>query len=641
MATIHHILQKYWGYSTFRPLQEDIINSVLSGNDTLALLPTGGGKSICYQVPALAKEGICIVVSPLISLIKDQVETLRANGIIAVSVHSGLHKREIDIALDYCVYGKPKFLFVSPERLETELFKVRVQKMKVNLIAIDEAHCISHWGYDFRPSYLKIAGIRNLLPGVPVLALTATATPEVVEDIKEKLAFKNAQTFFQTFERTNLIYVCRKTDNKIEELKNICSKLKGTGIVYVRNRRRTQELAAELNKATISAGFYHAGLPTVERERAQSDWKKDYTRVIVATNAFGMGIDKADVRFVIHFDLPEAPEAYYQEAGRGGRDGKISYAIILHNQNDVEELTYFHEAGFPDKEVIRKVYISLGNYYKLAVGSGEAESFVFDIEKFCKIYPFKPIEVLSSLKILELDAIVDLSDAVFSPSRIKFEVTNLELYNFQLKNASYDNLIKLLLRKYPGLFDEFVKIKEADLATLLKLSINDIRQKLKELSQANIIKYVEQTDLPFVTFLKPRLPERSFTISKMAYDLRKANALKRIDAIKRYISNHDTCRNTVLLAYFNEKAKQRCGKCDVCVTQNKLELSNIEFDRLVSHVLQKIATRHAEGKKEPITLQELNAVTEMTDQQKLIKIINWLVESEKITVKGNLVYLNG
>jgi ATP-dependent DNA helicase RecQ len=632
LSKINEILLKYWGYSGFRPLQEDIINSVLAGNDTLALLPTGGGKSICYQVPTLAKEGICIVISPLISLIKDQVETLRSNGIIAVSVHSGLHKREIDIALDYCVYGKPKFLFVSPERLETELFRVRVQKMKVNLIAIDEAHCISQWGYDFRPSYLKIAEVRKLLPNVPVLALTATATPEVVEDIKEKLAFKNSETFFQTFERNNLIYVCRKTDNKIQELKNICTKLKGTGIVYVRNRRRTVELAQELNKINISAGPYHAGLPTAEREKAQSDWKKNNTRIIVATNAFGMGIDKPDVRFVIHFDLPDSPEAYYQEAGRGGRDGKISYAVIVYNENDTEELNYFHTVGFPDKELIRSIYISIGNYFKLAVGSGQGESFVFDMEKFCAIYKYKPVDVLSSLKIMELDGILDLSDAVFSPSRIKFEVTNFELYNFQIKNPSYDKLTKLLLRKYPGLFEEFIKIKEADLATLLKSSINEIKQLLKELSVAGIIKYIEQTDMPFITFLVPRILERDFKISKLAYDTRKINAEKRINAIKNYIHTHDTCRNTILLAYFNEKTKQRCGKCDTCVAQNKLELSNIEFERLVKYVLEKV-------KLKEYSLQELNANADLLDKDKLVKIINWLVEAEKISLDGNLIRL--
>jgi len=625
-------LQKYWGYDSFRPLQEDIITAVLDGKDTLALLPTGGGKSICYQIPAMANDGICIVISPLISLIKDQVETLRSNGIIAVSIHSGLHKREIDIALDYCVYGKPKFLFVSPERLETELFKVRVQKMKVNLIAIDEAHCISQWGYDFRPSYLKIAEVRKLLPKVPVLALTATATPNVVEDIKARLEFKNSETFFQTFERTNLIYVGRKTDNKIEELKSICSKLNGTGIIYVRNRRRTVEISDALNKANIRAGFYHAGLPTAEREKAQADWKKNNTRIIVATNAFGMGIDKPDVRFVIHFDLPDSPEAYYQEAGRGGRDGKISYAIILYNQNDIEELNYFHGIGFPPKELIRTIYISIGNYYKLAVGSGQGESFVFDMEKFCAMYKYKPIDVLSSLKIMQLDGMLDLSEAVFSPSRIKFEVTNFELYNFQIKNSTYDNLIKLLLRKYSGLFEEFVKIKEGDLATLLKTSINEIKQALKELSSAGIIKYVEQTDLPFITYLLPRILERDFNISKNAYDTRKLNAEKRIDAIKNYITNHDTCRNTLLLNYFNEKTKQRCGKCDNCIAQNKLELNNIEFDRLVKFVLDKIKIGET-------TLQELNTAVEMVDQTKLVKIINWLIEADKITVEGNQVRL--
>jgi ATP-dependent DNA helicase RecQ len=632
LSKINEILLKYWGYNGFRPLQEDIINSVLAGKDTLALLPTGGGKSICYQVPTLAKEGICIVISPLISLIKDQVETLRSNGIIAVSVHSGLHKREIDIALDYCVYGKPKFLFVSPERLETELFKVRVQKMKVNLIAIDEAHCISQWGYDFRPSYLKIAEIRKLLPNVPVLALTATATPDVVEDIKEKLAFKNSETFFQTFERNNLIYVCRKTDNKIEELKNICAKLKGTGIVYARNRRRTVELAHELNKIKISAGFYHAGLPTAEREKAQTDWKKNNIRIIVATNAFGMGIDKPDVRFVIHFDLPDSPEAYYQEAGRGGRDGKISYAIIVYNKNDTEELDYFHSSGFPVKELIRSIYISIGNYFKLAVGSGQSESFVFDMEKFCAIYKYKPTDVLSALKIMELDGILDLSDAVFSPSRIKFEVTNFELYNFQIKNPSYDKLTKFLLRKYPGLFEEFIKIKEADLATMLKSSINDIKQLLKELSAAGIIKYIEQTDLPFITFLQPRIQERDFKISKLAYDTRKTNAEKRLNAIKNYIHNNNTCRNTVLLAYFNEKTKQRCGKCDTCIAQNKLELSNIEFERLINYVIEKI-------KSSGCSLQDLNAHAEIMDKEKLIKVINWLAETEKIILDGNMVRL--
>lgn len=631
LSTIHEILRKYWGYDSFRPLQEEIIRSVLAGNDTLALLPTGGGKSVCYQIPALDREGICIVVSPLISLIKDQLESLRSRGIIAVSIHSGLHKREIDIALDYCIYGKPKFLFLSPERLETELFKVRVQKMKVSLLAIDEAHCISQWGYDFRPSYLRIAEVRKLLPNVPVLALTATATTKVADDIKNRLDFKpGAQTFFQSFERTNLVYVCRNTDNKIEELKNICNKIKGTGIVYVRNRRRTAELAAELQKSGVSAGFYHAGLTTQEREKTQAAWKKDQTRLIVATNAFGMGIDKADVRFVIHYDLPDSPEAYYQEAGRAGRDGKISYAIVLYNQSDLEDLSYFHQLGFPNKEIIRKTYIALGNFYRLAVGSGLSESFAFDMVKFCQTYSFKPIEVLGALKILELDGYLELSDAVFSPSRMKFEVNNLELYNFQIKNHSFDTIVKFLLRKYGGLFDEFVRVKEGEIATALGMSVNEVKNKLRDLEKFGIIKYIEQTDLPFVTWTRARVAERDFTISKSSYETRKENAEKRIDAVKSYVQNHDTCRSTLLLAYFDEKAKQRCGKCDNCIAINKLELNNFDFDRLVAYVSDVL-------KQGPITLQELLKKTEMADQQKLSKVVEWMIENQRLSIDGNVL----
>lgn len=625
-------MRKYWGYDSFRPLQEDIIHSVLEGKDTLALLPTGGGKSICFQVPAMAKEGVCIVVSPLISLIRDQVENLRSKGIIAVSIHSGMHAREIDIALDYCVYGKPKFLFLSPERLETELFKARVKKMKVNLLAIDESHCISQWGYDFRPSYLKISEVRKFIPGVPVMALTATATPDVVKDIQDKLEFKDGQIFYQSFARENLIYVCRKTDNKIEELKHICLKLSGTGIVYVRNRRRTVELAQELVKAGITASAYHAGLSVEEREKTQQNWKKNTIRVVTATNAFGMGIDKPDVRFVIHFDLPDSPEAYYQEAGRGGRDGKNAYAVILYNANDLEELNYFHSIGFPEKEMIRKVYLSLGNFFKLAVGSGENESFVFSIEEFCKIYPFKPIEVLNAMKILSIDRYIELSDAVFTPSRLKIEVDAQELYSFQIKNPVYDSFIKLILRKYTGLFEEFVRIREAEMASILQLSLNDVRQKLNELNKFGIIKYIEQTDQPFLTFIRPRVSERDFTLSKLAYDVRKQNASVRIEAIRNYVSDNGKCRNQSLLAYFNEFPKTRCGKCDVCITLNKLELSNIEFERIATVVMDEL-------EKGERSLQELNQLIHFTESEKLSKVIEWMVENQKLILSGNSVRL--
>lgn len=628
MNSSSSILLKYWGYTQFRPLQEEIIQSVLDKKDTLALLPTGGGKSICYQVPTMVMDGLCIVVSPLISLIKDQVEGLRARGIIAVSIHSGMHAREIDIALDYCVYGKPKFLFLSPERLETELFKTRVRKMKVCLLAIDEAHCISQWGYDFRPSYLNISAIRELLPNTPVLALTATATKKVVEDIKDKLSFKQYKVFFQSFERNNLIYVCRKTDNKLNELVNICSKLKGTGIIYSRSRRRTQELASELQKNNISSAFYHAGLSNVEREKVQNAWKKNSIRIISATNAFGMGIDKPDVRFVIHFDIPDSPEAYYQEAGRAGRDQNMAYAIVLYNQNDIEELKYFHEISFPDKDLIRRIYVSLGNYYKLAVGSGQGESFAFEIEKFCKIYPFKAIEVFSALHILELDGYIALSDAVFAPSRAKFEVSNFELYNFQIKNNSYDAFTKLLLRKYPGIFDEFVKIKEADLANTLNQSLNHIKQKLIELNTIGILKYVEQTDLPFITFTLPRIVDRDFKISKTTYDVRKENSFKKMSAMQNYVLKQDECRNISLLNYFDEEIEQRCGKCDICITLNKLEISNIEFDKTVNAILQLLNTG-------PKTLQEIQSSALLLHNEHLAKVIDWMAENDKLKLDGN------
>lgn len=417
---IHNILAKYWGYHSFRPLQEEIITSVLQGNDTLALLPTGGGKSVCFQVPALVQEGVCIVISPLIALMKDQVDNLQKKGISAIAITSAMHKREIDIAFDNCVYGNIKFLYLSPERLITPIAQARIQKMKVSLIAVDEAHCISQWGYDFRPSYLEIAKLRELQPKVPVLALTATATPEVVKDIQEKLRFKKANVLQKSFERKNLAYVVIGEEDKLSRLLKVVNNVGGTGVVYVRNRKKTQEVAAFLQKNKIPADFYHAGLTPGERSQKQDSWIKNKTRVIVATNAFGMGIDKPDVRFVVHLDLPDSLEAYFQEAGRAGRDEGKAYAVMLYNEADINDLKSNVEMSFPSVEEIRQTYQALANYYQLAVGSGEGAAFDFDISELCRNYKLEPVTVFNSIRFLEKEGYISATEAVYQPSRINF-----------------------------------------------------------------------------------------------------------------------------------------------------------------------------------------------------------------------------
>ncbi|MND62029.1 ATP-dependent DNA helicase RecQ [compost metagenome] len=569
MSANHEVLKQYWGYSSFRPLQEEIIESVLAGNDTLALMPTGGGKSICFQVPAMQMEGVCIVISPLIALMKDQVENLKSKGIKAVAIFSGMSYREIDSALDNCVYGDVKFLYMSPERLSTEIVKVRIKKMKICFVTVDESHCVSQWGYDFRPSYLKIAGLRELLPNIHFLALTATATAEVKQDIHDKLLFKDGKVFQKSFERPNLTYVVRYGENKHEKMLEIMRKIPGSGIVYVRNRRETQEIAHFLWTNNIKADFYHAGVPTVDRFRKQNAWIGNQLRVIVATNAFGMGIDKPDVRFVIHLEAPESLESYYQEAGRAGRDEKKAYAVLLYNETDKIEALQKQEMAFPEVEEIRAVYQALGNYLQLAVGAGEGLSFDLDLNELCNRFNLKAIKVLNCLKFLEKDGYLSFSESVFLPSRMKFAVSNDELYRFQIANSVFDIPIKIILRSYGSLFDNYVSIDERLLASRTHTDYKTYLQLLNKLNELGIIYYFPQTDLPRVTFLTPRADAKSMFINKVYIEERKRDQRAKLESMMSYAEEKEVCRSVMLLHYFDEKNAQECGVCDVCLAFKK------------------------------------------------------------------------
>lgn len=623
MASIHNILDKYWGHKSFRPLQEDIINSILNGKDTLALLPTGGGKSVCFQIPALAKEGICIVVSPLIALMKDQVENLQKKDIKAVAITSSMHKREIDIALDNCVHGKIKFLYLSPERLETEIVKVRVQKMNVNLLAIDESHCISQWGYDFRPSYLKIAIFREFIPNIPVLALTATATPEVVLDIQEKLLFKTKNVLQKSFERTNLAYIVQEEEDKLQRLIKIANNIKGSGIVYVRNRKKTHELASYLKSHKISADFYHAGIEPQTRDLKQQDWIQNKTRIIVCTNAFGMGIDKPDVRFVVHLDLPDSIEAYFQEAGRAGRDEQKSFAVLLYNKSDKIELERNTENQFPPIEEIKKTYQALANYLQLATGSGLGVTFNFDITAFCDNYKLQAISTYNCLKFIEREGYIILNDAVHKPSKIKIEVNREDLYKFQITDKAFDFFIKILLRSYSGLFDDFVKINEFDLAKKLSTKKEDVIKRLHYLQQIGLITYASQTELPQLTFIQPRVDAKELSISKENYDLLKKKAFERMESMIHYASSNHKCRSQLLLSYFGENNTERCNQCDVCLDENKRTLHNDEFDRICTQIKELIAIH-------PLALKDLvDAITESTEEKRL-RTIQWLIDENQL-----------
>ena len=625
---IHSILKEFWGYQEFRPLQEDIILSVLSGTDTLALMPTGGGKSVTFQVPALAMEGICLVITPLIALMKDQVEQLNRRQIKAMAIHSGMSSYEIDVALNNCVFGGYKFLYVSPERLNTPLFRTRVNDMHVNLLAVDEAHCISQWGYDFRPSYLEINGLREILKEVPVLALTATATPEVCDDIQERLGFSRKNLFQMSFNRENLDYLVVTTEDKTGELVRQVSLLEGSGIVYTRSRRKCVDLSQLLTQKGIPASYYHAGLKQDLRDERQEQWMKDRFRVMVATNAFGMGIDKPDVRFVIHTDLPDGPEAYFQEAGRAGRDGAHARAILLYSPSDRTVAGQRVAVNFPGIPRIREVYRALCNYLQVPLGSGKGQSYDFEIASFLQQYRFPALVTHSALQVLAGEGYLVFTEAFYNPSRIKFQAERETLYSFQVKHETFDGFIKLLLRSYTGLFSHFVKIDESFLARRSGLPAAKVRSYLQALSKQQIIHYIPRKEIPLVTFLEERLDDRNLLIRSDKYSFRKERYEKRIGEMLRYASSGTVCRNQFLLSYFGQMDTPRCGRCDVCRGEKFLRPGTKHFEQLAEIICARLAGRS-------LSLEELVKETQM-DPGEVAEVAQWLVDHGTLRRKKDL-----
>lgn len=585
--TYQEILKQYWGYDSFRSIQEEIITSIGNGYDTLGLMPTGGGKSITFQVPALAKEGLCLVITPLIALMKDQVRNLRERGIKALAVYAGMTKEEILVALENCIFGDYKFLYISPERLGTELFQTKLRHMKVSMITVDESHCISQWGYDFRPAYLKIADIRKMLPHVPVLALTATATPEVVKDIQQKLGFKEGGKVFQmSFERKNLAYIVRKTENKQEELLHILNKVPGSAIVYTRNRKRTRETAEILVNNGISATFYHAGLNNETKDQRQKSWLTGDSRVIVATNAFGMGIDKPDVRIVIHIDMPDSPEAYFQEAGRAGRDGAKSYAVLLYAKSDKTNLNKRITDTFPDKEYIYTIYEDINYHFQMAMGDGLGCTYAFNLDEFCHNFKHFPVQVDSALKILTRAGYLEYTDEQDNASRLIFTIHRDDLYKLQEYDKQTETLLNTILRSYTGLFTDYAYINEESLEIRSGLSRQQIYDTLVMLTQKRILHYIPRKKTPYIIYTRERQEKKRLHLSKEVYEDRKESYVTRINAMIEYASAEENCRSRMLLRYFGEKNEHNCGLCDVCLQKHETGLKLGDFQRIKKEILE-------------------------------------------------------
>lgn len=624
-------LREYWGYPDFRGIQREIIESISQGKDTLGLMPTGGGKSITFQVPALVMPGVCVVITPLIALMKDQVDHLRQKGIQAAAIYSGMSRREIITTLENCIFGGIKLLYVSPERLFSDIFKVKFKHMDVSFVTVDEAHCISQWGYDFRPSYLSIAEIRQLKPDTAILALTATATPKVIDDIQERLGFKQKNVFRMSFERSNLAYIVRETMDKYTELIHILNAVSGSAIVYVRSRKHASDMAQFLTSENISATFYHAGLEPAIKNQRQNSWQQNEVRVIVATNAFGMGIDKPDVRLVLHIDCPDSIEAYFQEAGRAGRDGKKAYAVLLWNKGDRKKLNKRVAENFPEKDYIKEVYEDLAYYYQIGVGSGAGYSFVFEIDKFSRTFKHFPVQTHSALQILERAGYIHYEMEPEARARVMFKLGRNDLYRLDESSKFEDAVITALLRTYGGLFSNYVYIDEGLVAQEAELTTQQVYVILKNLAQRNIIYFIPQRKTPFITYLQDRIDGEKVVLSKEIYEERKEQFVKRINAMQAYASNNEVCRSRQLLIYFGEKRHKDCEQCDVCLDHESPEPSNEQTKNAREAILNLLK----DGERHHITeLHKLNLPNKGLDVA-----LEYLIHEEEINIDGSFIFL--
>lgn len=632
MVTYKEILKQYWNYDNFRGIQEEIIESIGKGHDTLGLMPTGGGKSITFQVPALAQPGLCLVITPLIALMKDQVRNLRDRGIKALAVYSGMTREEIVVALENCIFGDYKFLYISPERLDTDIFRAKLRNMKINMITVDESHCISQWGYDFRPAYLKISEIRELLPTVPVLALTATATPEVVKDIQTKLGFReDSRIFRMSFERKNLAYIVRNTESKQEELLHILNSVSGSAIVYTRNRKRTREVAELLVNNEITATFYHAGLNNDVKDQRQRSWLSGESRVMVATNAFGMGIDKPDVRLVIHVDLPDSPEAYFQEAGRAGRDGQKAYAVLLYAKSDKATLSKRITDTFPDKEYIRKVYEDVNYYFQMAMGDGLGCTFAFNLDEFCRNFKHFPVQADSALKILTRAGYLEYTDEQDNASRILFTIHRDELYKLRETDPETEKLINVILRSYTGLFTDYAYINEDSLAIRSGLTRQRIYEILLMLTRRHILHYIPRKKTPYIIYTRERQEAGRLAITRDIYEERKESYITRIKAMTEYATAEDKCRSRMLLRYFGEKNEHNCGLCDVCLSKHHSGMKLGEFQEMENQIREQLETSPLSA---ATLLNRING-----EREKAERVLSYLLSEEIIQSNDGILSL--